>query len=152
MSAAHFCCGCAPGCTIDSDDFEDDTITGWTTTGTWDEDGGLLEATGAGRATFDSAAASLNSPVRAYTEALNTSTDGTARLMICKSDDSNYLFGELAISGTAGNIRLGQVVGGNEEWLTEPTTVEDTDAELNARATLCIDYVPGETEEGESLI
>src|SRR5688500_7678950 len=105
------CCGSS--CNA-SDNFEDGSITGWTTSGTWSESGGLLVATGAGRATFDTAVPSLGDNQRATTHPLNTSTDGTVRLMVCKSDDSNYLFGELAISGSAGTIQVGQRVGGSD--------------------------------------
>jgi hypothetical protein len=135
------CCSCG-GCEIGTDAF-DGSLSQWSTTGSPSTSGGLLTMTSGDRVIFTPEPASASSGV--HVETHPETADGTAkvRLIAGYTDASNYLFGELAIAGGEGTLRLGEKIAGTESWLTLAKTVEDTGSELNDRSTLELCWTPG---------
>lgn len=149
MIACPECCG--GGCVIASDTFDNGNTTGWSTTGTVTESGGLMDMAGASTAIFDTETGGVTDLAAVTTFPLNEDTDAELRLRICYTDANNFLFGQFVKDSGVGTIRLGEVVGGAESWLTDAVTVDDTGAELDARGTLCLSFEPGETQAAESV-
>jgi hypothetical protein len=142
------CCGTT--CLIDKDLFEE-TLAKWTVVGTWEVADGLLVGTGAGGATFNTPVPSAEG-LRIYTYPLKVSADGTLRLMVCKSDDNNFLWGKIAIVAGVGTITLGERVNGTDSDLTEAVTLDDTGAELNERFRACLSFDPGDLQPSKSYV
>jgi len=122
MSMFWAACSCAE-CEIGTDAF-DGSLSQWSTTGSPSTSGGLLEMTSGDRVIFTPEPASGSSGV--HVETHPETADGTAkvRLLAAYTDANNHLFGELAIAGGAGTIRLGEKIGGTESWLNDRSTLE----------------------------
>lgn len=145
------CPDCCPSCIIATDTFATD-LAAFSTAGSPNVTGGLVEMTAGDRLIFTAAAAAVGDGVRIYGYLQKTSSDGTVRLIVAYSDSDNYLFGQLAIASGAGTIRLGKRVGGTETWLTDAVTVDDTSTELDALALLCLSWEPGEVQTPEEFL
>lgn len=142
------CCG--DPCAIGSDTFDDD-LAQWTVTGGESVSGGLLEMTGGDTAIFIPTPSSADLGVRIVTHPRTEDSTATMRLIVARTDANNYLFGQLSLASGVGEIRLGQVSGGSETWLTDAETLEDVNEELNERSDLTLCWQPGEVIEGVAL-
>src|SRR5687768_3798521 len=143
---------CCDQCVTVTDTFDDGTTTGWSTTGTVTEAGGLMDMVSGSTAIFDTQTGGVTDIAAAKTFPLNTDSSAELRMRICYADANNFLFGQFVKAAGVGTIRVGQVLDGSETWLTDAIEVADTGAELDARGTLCISFEPGQSVSGMELV
>lgn len=120
---------CCTNCTVFSDDFADDTITGWTQdNGSWTESGGTLNTSSTGAAiSIDTLAESTE--IRIWAQAYGSNGD-KVRLCVNYEDEDNYLCGEFTLHDSgSGSIAIIDRVGGSDSTLTSKSslTIDDGD-------------------------
>lgn len=122
-------CHCCQGCVIYSDDFQrdDDTDVGglWDERdGDWEIDAGDLICDGPGLIVVDQLHPDGDNAMVVTAIVRGDTANDTARLVLCRQDDSNYLFVQLRfVNNFSSALRLGKVEAGVETFLTNESTV-----------------------------
>jgi hypothetical protein len=143
------CCACDEpegGCTIDTDTFDDAALAKWTNTGASVAGGLLLMGAGDSVVLLEEPDLATDG-THQITYAQTASATATLRIFTNRADGNQELFGELAIDGGEGTLRVGTRIGGSDTFISQDITVDDVDADLNERHRLELCWEPGGEQE-----
>ena len=143
------CCACDEpegGCTIDTDTFDDAALAKWTNTGASVAGGLLLMGAGDSVVLLEEPDLATDG-THQITYAQTASATATLRIFTNRADGNQELFGELAIDGGEGTLRVGTRIGGSDTFISQDIAVDDVDSDLNDRHRLEFCVERGEEQE-----